>query len=562
MERPVIVVLAALACGAVLCTLCTAAGAQPSKALRVVITNHTIGHVSPLLFGQFMERASWGEPGPEAARVPGTRQLQPSVLARLEEMRIPIIRFPGGTDADYTDWRDLIDNVPGREGPRPIIKGVRGGEIGSNFGYDEFLRLCQGLKTQSLLVVNLGDALLRRKPLKEAAAVAAGLVAYCNAAEGAPLPTSLPDWPAVRARNGHPKPYGVHYFQVGNETWAFWDDMKALGLDDGQVMDWYLTCVEAYVDAMRAVDPSIAIIVDANGPDGPARIRARLGDRVQYLTHHHYCPWRYSETEKDGQPYPIENMTAEEIWNAWVATPDIDPSTGLSTDPCGIFEEAPRAGYQVAVTEWNWNGSAGHGRTAPFASSFAKGIGAAGFLHAYLRRGDTIALGCQSMLVGVNWPIHAIRADRTGREPAYYMPTGQVTMFYSQHHGPDLLEVSAEPSPRFPRPYSMGNMSPKPKGVAALDAVVTARADRLFLHVINRSFTDDMAIAVELQGFKQLSSEGVQHCFEGRLRDEPEPGQPRQVGSIRSLPVTVEGSTVRVTPPKRSVSIIEVPCER
>ncbi len=39
---------------------------------------------------------------------------------------------------------------------------------------------------------------------------------------------------------------------------------------------------------------------------------------------------------------------------------------------------------------------------------------AAGILHGLMRSADVIEVGCQSMLVGNRWDIHAIHADREG----------------------------------------------------------------------------------------------------------------------------------------------------
>ena len=50
----------------------------------------------------------------------------------------------------------------------------------------------------------------------------AGLVAYCNAPLGAKLPKGMPDWPAVRAKNGHPEPYNVRIWEIGNEVHGDW----------------------------------------------------------------------------------------------------------------------------------------------------------------------------------------------------------------------------------------------------------------------------------------------------------------------------------------------------
>jgi alpha-N-arabinofuranosidase len=534
-------------------------GVTAPAEIRFAINNRVIGHIDHRLFGQFMERASWGEPGPEAARVPGTRRLQPSVVERLREMQIPIIRFPGGTDVDYIDWLDLIDNAPDRGKERPVTTGHQGQPITNNFGYDEFLRVCQDLDTQPLIVLNFRDGLLRKRPLEEAATHAAGLVAYCNAPAGAKLPPGMPDWPAVRAQNGHSEPYRVHYFQIGNETWAFWDGIRELGMSDDEAADWYLTCVEAYVEKMRAVDASIEIIIDGDLPQVVVgSIRTRLGEKIQHLAHHRYLPWVWSNVTKEGSPYPLEDMTAEEIWNAWVGIPDIDPSTGMSRDEAAIYDIARCDGYKVAITEWNWNGWRARGRSA-LDSSFAKGIGAAGFLHAFMREGDIVSLGCQSMLVGIHWGINAIRADETGREPAYFMPTGQVTMFYGKHHGSDMLELAAENVPRYRQPYGMGNIGPKQAQVSCIDALATADSDRIYFHAINRSFDEDLEISVDLSGFTGLGETAVHHLFEGRLRDGPAEGEEREMGSFRENRVSRQGTTLFLTLPRRSASIVEIP---
>ena len=64
-------------------------------------------------------------------------------------------------------------------------------------------------------------------------------------------------WPAVRAKNGHPAPYGVRFFQIGNETYEFSEKAMVsagLGLSYPEgVADWYVQCLAAYIDRMREV---------------------------------------------------------------------------------------------------------------------------------------------------------------------------------------------------------------------------------------------------------------------------------------------------------------------
>ena len=207
---------------------------SPADPIHVKVHARVLHRIDARLFGQFMEKASWGsEIGSETAVIPGTHELRPQAKELIRQMQIPIVRFPGGTDANYIDWLDMIDHVPGRMGDRPLTKGHTGNQVTNYFGYDEFLRLCEELKMEPLLVVNFRDGLLAQDGVGRAARHAAQLAAYCNARVEADLPQDLAPWPRLRAANGHPQPYGVKYFQIGNETWAFAN--KARGPIPGRV---------------------------------------------------------------------------------------------------------------------------------------------------------------------------------------------------------------------------------------------------------------------------------------------------------------------------------------
>lgn len=534
------------------------AAAAPADQITFVVKDKVIHRIDRRLFGQFMERPSWGrEIGPEAALVPGTHRLQPEVIRLLQEMSIPILRFPGGTDVDYLDWQDMVDSPvgePGRGGERPISTGHKGDKVTNNFGYDEFLHVCEDLGAEAIVVVNLGDALLKKKPVDEAAMHAASLVAYCNAAVGADLPEGMADWPALRARNGRKEPYAVKYFQIGNETWAFLNQMKKVSPQGAE--DTYVECLLAYVEAMRAVDPSIRIIID-DLPNVPERVRERRGATVQYLAVHRYLPWGIRKVTRDGTEVPVGTLTPADIWYAWVSAPGMDEG-GLSAYDPATFRTARELGYKVALTEWNWNGWWQHRGPRPaLDSSFAKGVGAAGFLHAMMRAGDVVEIGCQSMLVGSRWGITAVRADPAAQVPAYLMPTGQVTALYSKCHGENLLVVESVNVPTYEQPYRMGGALPRKK-VVYVDALATASDKAVYFHAINRHFDEPMEVRIDLSAFGSLESNVVHHLFEGRLNDRPRAGEPRQIGRIRHEQIRFEGTTFEVTFPPRTVSCIEI----
>ncbi len=551
--------------GALLMTPTTAIPQQ----VRFIVKPEVLHELDDRLFGQFLERASFGEPGPEKALIPGTRKLQPKVVELMKQMRIPIIRFPGGTDADYIDWRDMISNVPNRNIDRPVSIGHSGKEITNNFGLDEFLALRDELGSEAILVVNLLDVVREKRSVREGAALAAGLVAYCNAPLGTDLPDGIPDWPAVRARNGHPEPYKVKCFQIGNEIWKIQKPIQERGIENSKQIA--LTCIPiitAYIDLMREVDPSIEIIID--GPRSPTYPflyklvdHPEIRKRVDYLTFHSYGPYAMDILHKNAKPYPHEKLSPEEFWKILVATPgDFCPLTGLNI-AIGKQVSLGRAygGYKVACTEWNWNGY-GYERINPrpkIGVRLASGIGAAGFLHGLMRNADLVKIATQSMLVGTRWGLNNIRADPEGKTPAYLFPTGQVAMFYSRHHGANVLDLESLNVPSYEQPYKIGGRTVPKKKVAYLDPVVTASGETIYFHVINRHFTHDIEATIDLTAIESVGSQGKHQWFTGRVNDIPNDDEPAEVGWFVERPVLVENKTLTVALPARSVSIIEIP---
>ncbi|MCP4027568.1 MAG: alpha-N-arabinofuranosidase, partial [Sphingomonas sp.] len=149
--------------------------------------------------------------GEGALRV-GTVSLMPAdhvhgmrrdTLALLRELDAPVYRWPGGNFVSGYDWRDGIGD-PDRRPPRdnPAWKGIEH----NDFGLDEFLTFCRELGTEPYIAVNsgMGDVESAVDELR-----------YANAPADTPLGR-------LRAANGHPEPYGVHFWGIGNEMYGGW----------------------------------------------------------------------------------------------------------------------------------------------------------------------------------------------------------------------------------------------------------------------------------------------------------------------------------------------------
>ncbi len=527
---------------------------------NIVINVHdeVIAPVDDRIFGQFLEKPSWhGEWGPEAALIPGTHQLQDGVTKIMETMNIPVIRFPGGTDVNLQDWTTMIDNVPGREGGRPIFIGHAGDTVTNNFGYDEACQLTEKLGAEMMLVINFGDAYFGTKSIKEAAMHEAGLLAYCNAKVGVTLPEGMPDWPSVRAKNGHPEPYNVKYIQIANEPWVMDNQLKRFGEIDPDLKKQYFKSLEAFIKAFKEIDPDIQIIADGNSEDITLPLKGMFGDQIDYLAYHIYKPWGINNILRGEEELPRDSLTEEEIWKAWVAVPEFN-NEGMSVIDNGVYNMMKDAGYPVAVTEWNWNGWWGMNSVNQdqLGSHFTKGIGAAGFIHALTRGGDKIAIANQSMLLGKSWGITGIRVSPTMEFEPHPYPTGQVTGFYSRYHGNELMKVSAENIPVYTQPYKMSGISPVDT-IAYLDVLATRNSDKIYLHVINRHFSDDMEATVNFSVLGKKGAEAIHHVFTGNLKNEPCGEKPKVVGCFKDMKVKVKAGKTKISFPARSVSIVE-----
>jgi alpha-L-arabinofuranosidase len=172
-------------------------------------------------------------------------------------LRPGVLRFPGGTLSNYYHWADGIGPVAARGKGCPDW-GNHEPELDMGFGTDEFFGFAADIgATATMITVNVPNA-SELKPWMGTPQEAAAWVAYCNAAVDSRAAIGVDargrdwgtagDWAGRRAANGHPQPYAVAYWELGNETFV--------GMQDPQV---YAAACRQFAQAMKAVDGSIRI---------------------------------------------------------------------------------------------------------------------------------------------------------------------------------------------------------------------------------------------------------------------------------------------------------------
>jgi len=475
------------------------------KQATLVISNEVLSPINKHLFGHFMEKCSWGgEVGGDLVINPRSGTFDSLILEQLSSMAIPNLRYPGGTDVDYYSWTELIDHAPGqteRKAYREYQKEPGGEVVSDNrLGMNEFLELCEILEAEPILVLNIGQAFLKKQSIQEAKESAAALYAYCNLPED-----SGNTWAAYRRLNGREEPFRVKYFEIGNEYLGFEGFNWKPDYDRGEPVQHLYNCIKAVVDTLYAMDPEVRLIVDGPIPELNELLEAGLKEKISYLVSHTYVPWGISSISKwDSTEADLSSMTPKQVWNAWVATPAIDTASGLSVLPSDTYHNAPmNTAFPIAVSEWNWNGwLEGDPKNAGLPQSdLAKGVGAAGFLHAMMRRGDRLTLACQSMTVGQSWGITGIRVDPEYKQESVILPSFLVTGLYSRYHGDSLLHTRYRNIPSYEQAFRMNSIAPRKK-VSTLDMLSTRTEKQLFIHVINRSFDEEIKLNIELEGLR------------------------------------------------------------
>ena len=128
------------------------------------------------------------------------------VVNALKKLHIPLLRWPGGCFADNYHWRDGIG--PRRKRTVNASWGMLRDD--NSFGTHEFLQLCDLLGCEPYIGANVGSG--SPEEMED-------WLEYLNYGDTSEL-TEL------RRANGHPKPFNVTYWGVGNESWGCGGSMR------------------------------------------------------------------------------------------------------------------------------------------------------------------------------------------------------------------------------------------------------------------------------------------------------------------------------------------------
>ncbi len=138
----------------------------------------------------------------ENSPIPNEAGMRTDIVKALREMKLPVLRWPGGCFADEYHWKDGI----GPKENRKLMVNTNWGDVteDNSFGTHEFFELCRQIGCEPYINGNVGSGTVQEM---------SEWVEYMNFDGVSPMSN-------LRAENGHPEPFGVRFFGVGNENWG------------------------------------------------------------------------------------------------------------------------------------------------------------------------------------------------------------------------------------------------------------------------------------------------------------------------------------------------------
>lgn len=438
---------------------------EPSRIF--IDSRRTISPLDRNLFGSFIEhlgRAVYEgiyDPGNKLSDANGFRI---GVLKEIEQLRVPIIRYPGGNFVSGYNWLDGVG--PRKE--RPVVLDKAWNTLESNqFGTNEFMSWCKLVGAEPLMGLNLGTGTPEQ---------AAALVEYCNLDKGT-------EWSDLRRKHGYAEPYGVKHWCLGNEM-------------DGPWQIGHMTAAEYGLKAqdaarqMRAVDPSLELI--ACGSSGPLMPTYLEWDRevleqcyeyVDGLSLHRYFGNTPEETGGSSEKFVALNLT-------------MDRQIAESLAVCDLVRGHKRSPKKLWLSfdEWNvWyrerSGAAVNGdrRTAPHLLEeiydLEDALLVGGLIITLLRNADRVKIACLAQLINVIAPIMT-NANGMFRQTIYYPYAWAL-----QYASGNVLNLMVQ-TPT----YEVSQMDPVPYVDAA--ATLNPQNGQTSLFVLNRDLSKPRTIEI------------------------------------------------------------------
>ena len=431
--------------------------------------------ISPYLhsvFGEFYGRVIYDGiwVGRDSA-IPNVDGLRRDVIAGCREAGVTAMRWPGGCCADHYHWRDGIGPVryprihPDPD-PDPLWR--------HDFGTDEFMRFCTLIGAEPILIANTATGTPQEF---------LDWFEYCNG----PAETR---YGGERARNGHPEPYNVRIWGLGNTDENVWFVNHRDPEDYARRFLQWRTAIRELTNDLTLIGLGLS---DRHGREGWVE--------------------RFLDYATDGQTKRGPDVLSihRYVGGGHGINPEVQGSTTFSDDAyhallslTSLYQHdidlhrryiaehtSPRWPVTIAYDEWGvWHPEATVGTGTHQPQPWRDGMFAACLLHTFYRNCDIVQYAMVTQLSNLLQSLYETDGPRFFKTPTHY-----VLKLFQEHLGQERIEVEAH-------------------GAAGrLDLVASRTADgrRITLTLINKDLdaAQEISLPTWLSGWRLLSADVI-----------------------------------------------------
>lgn len=428
------------------------------------INKEIYGHFSEHLGRCIYEGLYVGENSP----IPNTNGMRNDVIDALKNIKIPVLRWPGGCFADEYHWKDGIGP---KETRKRMINSHWGGVVEDNsFGTHEFMELCRQLDCEPYVNGNVGSGSVEEMQ---------NWVEYITFDGISPMAE-------LRTKNGTAKPWKLKYFGVGNENWGCGGNMRPEYYAD--LYRRYQTYVRNYGDNKIY---RIACGPNSDDYNWTDAVMKSAGHYTDAISLHYYTvtgpSWdkkgsalQFGETE--WYTTLFKTLKMEELVTRHAAIMkmhDPENKVGLIVDEWGTWHDVEPGTNPGFLYQQN-----------TMRDALVAGIN----LNIFNKHSEVVVMANIAQLVNVLQAVILTEGERMLLTPTYH-----VFEMYKEHQESDLLESFIETKAIGSGENAVPNLH---------ESVSVSQDGRINITLCNLSMNESYHIDTEIAGFKASDIQG------------------------------------------------------
>lgn len=473
------------------------------------------------VYAQFSEHLGTGIYGGiyvgEKSKIPNTRGFRNDVVAALKNLRVPMVRWPGGCFADEYHWREGV----GPKAKRAIRVNHMWGAVPEDnaFGTHEFFDFIGMIGADAYVNANLGTG------------------SPAEATDWLEYMTGTQDTTLVRERkaNGHAKPWKVSVFAIGNETWGCGGNMRP---------EYYADQFKQYLTFIRMPKETRPLILASGGndfrTDYTETLMKEVKDGMDAISFHYYTiageKWEHKGAST-GFP--------EAEWTSTMAHAlQIDTLIKGNVDVMDKYDPAKKVGFYV--DEWGTWFDPDPGSNPGFLvqqNTVRDALVAAIHFNVFHKYADRVRMTSIAQTVNVLQAMILTDGPKMVLTPTYY-----VYQMYIPFQDATMLPVDVKAGSVVSGKYTVPEVSA---------SAAKTKAGTIAVALANLNPDNGTSVTIDLPGATAGSVSGK--ILTGPQMDSRNTfDKPNAVHPVAFTGAKVEGGKLTVNLPAKSVVVLEV----